>query len=524
MYSRLFFVLSGLILALGMSLRVYPAVSHRFWEDELFTYRLSTVYSTIWQQLLTPADDRPPLYYMFTRALITLNDSEFFLRLPSLVASLLSLVILYGLFVRTHPTMAYFALLLPAFSLFFIDLSWQFRDYGLLLACTSVVIVALWRLIQELTGQKKGTKYTLFLLGIGSLAGAMINYLYLAFLASVGICLVFCLFGRLRMRTLMALICTLGLPFLVSGIYLLRQTGIIIKTTTWIPAPDFFSYAALVGHAAGLTDYMHHSVNPNLYKEQQYVYIFLFVITMITLLALSSWRKRLSHLYLFSLLGIGVFIINVAGIAVISGVLHTNLFLPRTFTPAILFFLMGIAGLVSQFIDSFILKEKRLIILAIMTLFVFTTSIHLYSQYYAVGSFIHRQPNRTDEFLQFMELHIKPGDQIAFFPYHYQDIFFPYFWRDRSSDDYATLITALMSGNDSQLREFPAHTMLYIVQDDLIFTPGTQHYSSGYTSRNEELHEKVLGYCGTNKPEEVFKNEDFTVESCEITDTPSAFR
>src|SRR3989339_527071 len=85
-----------LIIILGFSLRLNAAVKQSFWQDEVYIFNISRT-STVGQILLMEHDDRshPQLYYLLSHWLANINTSPIFLRAPSLIASLLTIPLIY---------------------------------------------------------------------------------------------------------------------------------------------------------------------------------------------------------------------------------------------------------------------------------------------------------------------------------------------------------------------------------------------------------------------------------------------
>lgn len=85
-----------LILILGILLRIAALNGHDFWFDEALTYHFAKLDLA---SLLTvvAADNNPPLYYILIHFLLKISSNEIFLRLPSLVASILTVAVLWRL-------------------------------------------------------------------------------------------------------------------------------------------------------------------------------------------------------------------------------------------------------------------------------------------------------------------------------------------------------------------------------------------------------------------------------------------
>ena len=85
-----------LILLLGLILRIAALNSHDFWFDEALTYHFAKLDLA---NLLTvvAADNNPPLYYILIHFLLKISSNEIFLRLPSLIAGIGTIIALWRL-------------------------------------------------------------------------------------------------------------------------------------------------------------------------------------------------------------------------------------------------------------------------------------------------------------------------------------------------------------------------------------------------------------------------------------------
>lgn len=130
---RILFLCVFLITALGFFLRLNAAIKQSFWQDEVYIFNISRT-STVNQILLMEHDDRshPQFYYLLSHWLANINTSPIFLRLPSLIASLLTLSLIY-LIGKTAfgPVPGILSLLVFAVHPFYINQGFQAKMYGL---------------------------------------------------------------------------------------------------------------------------------------------------------------------------------------------------------------------------------------------------------------------------------------------------------------------------------------------------------------------------------------------------------
>ncbi|MBI2595327.1 glycosyltransferase [Candidatus Daviesbacteria bacterium] len=79
---------------LGLFFRIYALISHDFWFDEAFTYHIAKLpLKTVFEAVLT--DNNPPLYYTLMHFWLKVNSNEVFLRLPSLLFNLATILLLF---------------------------------------------------------------------------------------------------------------------------------------------------------------------------------------------------------------------------------------------------------------------------------------------------------------------------------------------------------------------------------------------------------------------------------------------
>src|SRR6266545_2121574 len=86
-----------LILILGAILRLATLSRQSLWLDEGFSYWMANRRWTEVVAYLPLYDIHPPLYYLVLRGMIALGGSEWLLRLPSALAGLASIGLLYAL-------------------------------------------------------------------------------------------------------------------------------------------------------------------------------------------------------------------------------------------------------------------------------------------------------------------------------------------------------------------------------------------------------------------------------------------
>ena len=121
------------------------------WFDEIFTYHVSVLEGprAIVDALMAKMDNHPPLDYIARHYSMSWFDtSEFFFRLPSIIAFLVAALCLYTFVLRrTSLLPALVAFALP-FATFAIRYSYEGRNYAFLMASMCMALLA-WQLVTE---------------------------------------------------------------------------------------------------------------------------------------------------------------------------------------------------------------------------------------------------------------------------------------------------------------------------------------------------------------------------------------
>ncbi len=511
-------IIDILIIAGGILARFYPLLTRRFIGDELWTYRFATMYPSYWLHFISPIDDRPPLYYFFTHAQAALATHEAALRFPSGLASIAAFLIPYFFFRSKNRTAATAILLLLSFSLLLIDLSWIFRDYGLIMLATSCILVVAYRCLEQAAARRH--PWNLYvLLGLLGLIGSMINYLLLPFLLSI-VCASAVLAPGLglksRMKTGGMILLALLPAFLACGGYLyFQQVETIINTTHWIPWPTLPSVSLLIIQTAGISGFLGERIPDG--RTVDYVIRSVAVIGLIGGMFMTVRMRKHSMLQSFSMMCFLVFVVNVMIIYILSLQLDRSLFLPRTFTPAVITFLFGLGIVSARFIETVITPSLQKSILGICAFLYFLSFATFYVRWYS-------QPDFTQQMLTTVETVWKSGDQIFFFPVHDQFLYLPYFWRNRASSSYNDLALHVISRHTQDVAP-TAHPALavpfqiiFVVERD--FQQRTLKNTDSL-SFNRDVYADTTEYCA-GSPKEIFADDAFFVYVCTVTDTPSA--
>lgn len=133
----------------ALILRIIAISQHDFWFDEALTYHFSRLsIPDVIKIVLT--DNNPPLYYLLMHFLIKVETNEVFLRLPSLISSILTIVALALILKKHHgPKVALRASLLVACSPLAVYLATEARLHSLAVFLLTLVILSFFELLKK---------------------------------------------------------------------------------------------------------------------------------------------------------------------------------------------------------------------------------------------------------------------------------------------------------------------------------------------------------------------------------------
>ncbi|MBI2327838.1 glycosyltransferase family 39 protein [Candidatus Curtissbacteria bacterium] len=138
-----------LVFLIGILFRLLALNFHDFWFDEAITYHFARLpVKNLLEVVL--ADNNPPLYYLLIHYLVKISPDELILRLPSLLANLLSILALYH-FVKTKidKRVATVSASLFAVSPLSIYLATEARLHSLALLFVTLIINSFFKLLTK---------------------------------------------------------------------------------------------------------------------------------------------------------------------------------------------------------------------------------------------------------------------------------------------------------------------------------------------------------------------------------------
>lgn len=185
-------ILFGFLMFLGMGLRIYVFTQHEFSFDERFSYFFATRFSYA-GHFIHPPDNRPPLYYSLIKTLTFLSSDPYILRLPSLLFSCLTLLVIYKTFSKLNPAVGKISTILAAFHPVLINISWQARDYSLLAFLSALTLYYCFESINRIRQNQLPSVAQQIILFCSSLLGLLTSYLYYPFVLALFFTIVFVL-------------------------------------------------------------------------------------------------------------------------------------------------------------------------------------------------------------------------------------------------------------------------------------------------------------------------------------------
>lgn len=216
------FILSILLLAL--ILRLLALTRHDFWFDEAFTWEISKLPA---KQLLGAFifDNNPPFYYLIIHFILKINQSEVWIRLPSLIANIATIPAIYyfGKKFLTLKT-GKIASILFALSPLSIYLTTEARPHSLAVPLLMFLVYAFFNLIEKLTLKK-----ILGFLIISTLSLYTQYYFVLVLITFVGIVQ----FRKKLQRVKISVIVILPLLILLPWVLISKN---VIHNVCWCPS------------------------------------------------------------------------------------------------------------------------------------------------------------------------------------------------------------------------------------------------------------------------------------------------
>jgi|GEM_PF-3689264 len=424
-------------LFLGILWRVFLAETILFWGDELWAYFFATQKYNFWQHLLTPLDDRPPVFYLMIKMLAAVSNNQVWLRLPSLVAGAILTSWLTYFFWQRSKILATFMAVLSSSYYFFVVTAAQSRDYGILiLPAWWLISMALVWLENLATGLEiKDLSWKKWLSwSIAILIGGSLNYVYLPFFGAVLASLLLIgsyYFAKTPAQRPLIKIWFFGLfasliPAILMLIYYLitsEQLHYLVLTTSYIPDPKLNDGLNLLINWFGLGVNSQHAISSVVAPENLGVLI----VGCVGLFFgwYLAWKHKIWRNFLiFGWLVLGF---NLGVVFLASHFSSTSFFLIKFFSPAsVVSFILICLAIYHIWLS--LTKPLKLIMLVSLGVYFWFFYLNQLNQELKIfgNPAIDNLENKL--FIQKIAEIYQPGDQIIFTPLNSDQIFWKYFF------------------------------------------------------------------------------------------------
>ncbi len=519
-------ILLALLFLIGLYLRLGPVIHRDLWEDELFSIDFATRPYSLISQLLYPLDDRPPLFYLFIRSMLSLSRDTVMLRLPSLLASLSCILLGFKIFAKKSRGLALMVAAVFTFSPFAVEYGWQLRDYGVLLLVSLVSIVLFSTLVSRWWADPSVRPYSLlFALVLTNLIGCGLNYIYFCFTLSlllVGSVVTVALSSRRLLRPVFWLwLCHL-LVFALVLQYVFRQKQTIQGTTTWIPPITIQGTEGFISSLTGFTftlDEITQMVGVWPWRET----LAATAMTLVGLILIWSRRRAIpKELQWYAWVGVGTVVINFLMIMAISWGLGRSLFLPRTFLPAAVVFSVS-WGIILYEELRWLRKLSLTGVLLIAIVVTLWSSNYWMSYFDRYPALFHEwRLERFQTFrpvVQTIRQNLSPDLNVVMLPAHFQSIFLSAYFAENklSLSRLATELDQLEKDHqlDAPINlKIKGQTVILARLKNYI-DPSLGYYPRSYVESNNRIEAKVRELCGAEM-EYLGETPEFVVERCEL--------
>lgn len=323
----------ALITVLGLVLRLLSALVQPVALDEAYA-----VFETRFYHFPFTSTS-PPLFPLLFRIWTHISVNLFWIRLPSVIAGTLTIIIVWLLMRTVDRKTADISAFLAAVSPILVHYSWFARIYGVEILC---IALSLLLFLQAIRG-----KHVVLLTAV-NIVGCFISYGFILYLPAV-------FFSILvwRFSTIKRLILPFVLPAAaIAGllIYALQHAAAIQAANSWIPPFSLPNFAGMLAVLTNMSGVVTGTPIP-------LPYALLFLAGMIGYIVLTVRISPKSLSFFRFLLPVGFVLILIASATTPSGI-------PRTFLFFHLFFLLSFSSILVSLI-----KKSRFLSITLLTLY-----------------------------------------------------------------------------------------------------------------------------------------------------------
>jgi len=355
-----------ILFIIGFILRIKPILTRPVIFDEAFTITYLIKYQKI-IDIVHNDPSVPPLHYILIKLLSNFSTKIFWLRLPSLIYSMTSLLIIYKWIKSYSKKAAIYTLIFLTFSNFQITYSWQAYVYGQLFFFSLISLYSFYKCFYENNAKTEN----LIVFVISSLASWFTHYGYAWTLAGIAFIICYTLIQskfklekNIKKTTYAFLVIIIGL-ILYSPIFL-NKFWYAIKIVSWIPNINFFSFGKALLKLFGLDSHFDDEILDN--KTVYFIFTLLYLFLYRVYFSLRN-NLNIKEKSIFSFI-LTILMINTLAPLVFSLIIKQSIFAERSLIICSFLF----TALVSLILSKL---EKRkifnLVLFIILTLFIFYT-------------------------------------------------------------------------------------------------------------------------------------------------------
>ncbi len=527
------------MLCIGVLLRLYPLLTQSYIQDEMSTIAFAQAQYPLLSHFLYPLDDRPWFFYLFIKGILLFTKNPLYLRMISMLTGILSIYIVYRWALSIKKQLA----TLTAFTLFFslarIDHAWQIRDHNLLLLLTSVVLFFGHVLLKKAVKQQRWNRTDITALVVCIAIGCLTNYIfivftigYLLFLAAA----LFVLTKKWRIVTTFCLQITIQLLPLAGLLawYLFGQadTKDILVSTSWIPHETAFTFLSINSTMLGLTTYFNEFYQPTAEAFNEVLSLNIGILLFFLLTGIMLVKKKFKNaspvlaVYFFG--GLFIYAFSYIAVLAISKLLHIHMMLPRTFIRSGTMFLLSFnIGIYVWFTNMIKARYQKVIRLFVVLLFLLLFLRNFLTYYQIPSDRPHLNPR--GDIIDVIDRYYRSGDQIVFFPIHYQFLYIPFYYEHNAvytrSSKLAYQKMQQFNLEDPVLRKtlskYSGKTFMdnrfngkiLFVEERTIFSATPQGLPDTYVVKNEFLYGEIKKYCAED-PIWIDESSNFILRAC----------
>ena len=528
------------MLCAGLLFRLYPLLTKSYIQDEMSTLAFAQADYPIISHFIYPLDDRPWFFYLFIKFLYTIDPNPLFLRVISMCTGLLSIYVAYHALSKINKNLALLTVFMLFFSLSRIDYSWQIRDMNFLLLLTSFLLLTGVSLLTQVMKKRNWKQIQITYLTIPIIIGCLTNYIFMVFSIAYILFLgtsIFYLTKNFRKTLRFFLQISLQLLPLVCVLcwYLFGQadTADIQASTRWIPQATPFTFLSINATLLGITAYFNEFYQPTFDTFNEVLALNIGMTLFFVTTGLFIIKKKFTHitplLQIFFFGGIFIYFFTYLLVVGISHALNIQLILHRTFIRSGTLFLVSfIVGIYLWIMNGVKHKYRQRIVVSLLLAYILLFFVNFIS-YYQISNVKKIRFTQQGDVIEAIEKYYQLGDQIIFFPIHYQFLYIPFYYKHNSKYLFSSKLAyqkmQQFNLEDSILRNTLSQysgTVPYdnryngkilFVEERTIFSDTPQGLPDKYIDRNEVLYNEIKTYC-VNDPIWIDESANYIIRAC----------